>query len=212
MVFRKGKGFRSFISCQLLFYKSWISSPKFWIENLSIENRCTTNQSRTAFFKKRKKKKEAAVCFSALQFWPHSVSRQCLWMSSQQCWEWGDVVELHSGWLTFPLPCLPAVPRPAAGQLRISDVTHSTMRLNWDAAPGPVRKYIITYKPEEGEVKEVQLWLYDGVLAPLQGYMTNTWKTSEGVLMQQLFNYGRSYDQYISWSWFITLSRFESAK
>lgn len=48
------------------------------------------------------------------------------------------------------------------------------MRLNWDAAPGPVRKYIITYKPEEGEVKEVQLWLYDGVLAPLQGYMTNT--------------------------------------
>lgn len=48
------------------------------------------------------------------------------------------------------------------------------MKLNWDAAPGPVRKYIITYKPEEGEVKEVQLWLYDGVLAPLQGYMTNT--------------------------------------
>lgn len=66
------------------------------------------------------------------------------------------------------------MPRPAAGQLRISDVTHSTMRLNWDAAPGPVRKYIITYKPEEGEVKEVQLWLYDDVLAPLQGYMTNT--------------------------------------
>lgn len=77
------------------------------------------------------------------------------------------------------------------------------MRLNWDAAPGPVRKYIITYKPEEGEVKEVQLWLYDGVLAPLQGYMTNTWKTSEGVLMQQLFSYGRL---------IITLSRFESAK
>uniref|UniRef100_A0A3Q4H193 Collagen, type XII, alpha 1b n=1 Tax=Neolamprologus brichardi TaxID=32507 RepID=A0A3Q4H193_NEOBR len=69
----------------------------------------------------------------------------------------GDVVELHSGWLTFPLPCLPAVPRPAAGQLRISDVTHSTMRLNWDAAPGPVRKYIITYKPEEGEVKEIEV-------------------------------------------------------
>uniref|UniRef100_A0A669BGH9 Collagen alpha-1(XII) chain n=1 Tax=Oreochromis niloticus TaxID=8128 RepID=A0A669BGH9_ORENI len=56
------------------------------------------------------------------------------------------------------------LPRPAAGQLRISDVTHSTMRLNWDAAPGPVRKYYITYKPEEGEAKEVQLWLYDGVL------------------------------------------------
>ena len=29
------------------------------------------------------------------------------------------------------------------------------MLLDWDAAPGPVRKYIITYKPEEGEVKEV---------------------------------------------------------
>uniref|UniRef100_A0A3Q4MGK4 Collagen alpha-1(XII) chain n=1 Tax=Neolamprologus brichardi TaxID=32507 RepID=A0A3Q4MGK4_NEOBR len=49
------------------------------------------------------------------------------------------------------------LPRPAAGQLRISDVTHSTMRLNWDAAPGPVRKYIITYKPEEGEVKEIEV-------------------------------------------------------
>uniref|UniRef100_A0A669FBK5 Collagen type XII alpha 1 chain n=1 Tax=Oreochromis niloticus TaxID=8128 RepID=A0A669FBK5_ORENI len=68
-----------------------------------------------------------------------------------------DVVELHSGWLMFPLPCLPAVPRPAAGQLRISDVTHSTMRLNWDAAPGPVRKYYITYKPEEGEAKEIEV-------------------------------------------------------
>uniref|UniRef100_A0A3Q3CJL9 Collagen, type XII, alpha 1b n=1 Tax=Haplochromis burtoni TaxID=8153 RepID=A0A3Q3CJL9_HAPBU len=49
------------------------------------------------------------------------------------------------------------LPRPAAGQLRISDVTHSTMKLNWDAAPGPVRKYIITYKPEEGEVKEIEV-------------------------------------------------------
>uniref|UniRef100_A0A669CR94 Collagen type XII alpha 1 chain n=1 Tax=Oreochromis niloticus TaxID=8128 RepID=A0A669CR94_ORENI len=49
------------------------------------------------------------------------------------------------------------LPRPAAGQLRISDVTHSTMRLNWDAAPGPVRKYYITYKPEEGEAKEIEV-------------------------------------------------------
>uniref|UniRef100_A0A8C9RCC6 Collagen alpha-1(XII) chain n=1 Tax=Scleropages formosus TaxID=113540 RepID=A0A8C9RCC6_SCLFO len=38
----------------------------------------------------------------------------------------------------------------------ITDVTHSTMRLNWDAAPGNVRKYIITYKPEGGETKEVE--------------------------------------------------------
>uniref|UniRef100_A0AAQ5ZH46 Collagen alpha-1(XII) chain n=1 Tax=Amphiprion ocellaris TaxID=80972 RepID=A0AAQ5ZH46_AMPOC len=46
------------------------------------------------------------------------------------------------------LPVLPA------GVLRITDVTHSTMRLNWDAAPGAVRKYMITYKPEEGDLKE----------------------------------------------------------
>uniref|UniRef100_A0A3Q3NC05 Collagen, type XII, alpha 1b n=1 Tax=Labrus bergylta TaxID=56723 RepID=A0A3Q3NC05_9LABR len=48
------------------------------------------------------------------------------------------------------------LPRPPAGVLRISDVTHSTMRLNWDAAPGAVRKYIINYKPEEGDLKEVK--------------------------------------------------------
>uniref|UniRef100_A0A672GF23 Collagen, type XII, alpha 1b n=1 Tax=Salarias fasciatus TaxID=181472 RepID=A0A672GF23_SALFA len=54
-----------------------------------------------------------------------------------------------------PPPPPPAVPMPAAGALRISDVTHSTMRLNWDAAPGAVLKYIITYKPDEGDLKEV---------------------------------------------------------
>uniref|UniRef100_A0AAR2KZ53 Collagen alpha-1(XII) chain n=1 Tax=Pygocentrus nattereri TaxID=42514 RepID=A0AAR2KZ53_PYGNA len=49
------------------------------------------------------------------------------------------------------------LPLPPAGELRITDVTHSTMLLDWDAAPGPVRKYIITYKPEEGEVKELEV-------------------------------------------------------
>ncbi|XP_051264917.1 collagen alpha-1(XII) chain isoform X5 [Dicentrarchus labrax] len=49
------------------------------------------------------------------------------------------------------------LPMPPAGVLRITDVTHSTMRLNWDAAPGAVRKYIITYKPEEGDLKEVEV-------------------------------------------------------
>uniref|UniRef100_A0AAQ4RUI8 Collagen type XII alpha 1 chain n=1 Tax=Gasterosteus aculeatus aculeatus TaxID=481459 RepID=A0AAQ4RUI8_GASAC len=49
------------------------------------------------------------------------------------------------------LPVLPA------GVLRITDVTHSTMRLYWDAAPGAVRKYIITYKPEEGDLKEMEV-------------------------------------------------------
>ncbi|XP_039638765.1 collagen alpha-1(XII) chain isoform X1 [Perca fluviatilis] len=49
------------------------------------------------------------------------------------------------------------LPVPPAGVLRITDVTHSTMRLNWDAAPGAVRKYMITYKPEEGDLKEAEV-------------------------------------------------------
>lgn len=48
-----------------------------------------------------------------------------------------------------------SVPLPPAGQLRVRDVTHSTLNLDWDAAPGPVEKYLITYKPENGEAKEV---------------------------------------------------------
>ncbi|KAJ8389361.1 hypothetical protein AAFF_G00120690 [Aldrovandia affinis] len=48
-------------------------------------------------------------------------------------------------------------PMPPAGELRVSDVTHSSMRLNWDAAPGNVRKYTVTYKPEEGEAKEIEV-------------------------------------------------------
>uniref|UniRef100_A0AAQ5ZR50 Collagen, type XII, alpha 1a n=1 Tax=Amphiprion ocellaris TaxID=80972 RepID=A0AAQ5ZR50_AMPOC len=46
--------------------------------------------------------------------------------------------------------------RHVANQL-VRDVTHSTMWLNWDAAPGLVRKYIITYKPEDGEAKELEV-------------------------------------------------------
>ncbi|XP_076834640.1 collagen alpha-1(XII) chain isoform X2 [Brachyhypopomus gauderio] len=49
------------------------------------------------------------------------------------------------------------LPLPPAGELRITDVTHSTMLLNWDEAPGLVRKYIITYKPEDGEAKELEV-------------------------------------------------------
>lgn len=48
------------------------------------------------------------------------------------------------------------MPLPPAGELRINDVTHSTMKLNWDAAPGPVTKYTVTYQPEDGEPKEVE--------------------------------------------------------
>ncbi|XP_039507001.1 collagen alpha-1(XII) chain isoform X2 [Pimephales promelas] len=49
------------------------------------------------------------------------------------------------------------LPLPESGELRITDVTHSTMQLDWDASPGTVRKYIITYKPDEGEAKEVEV-------------------------------------------------------
>ncbi|XP_051578358.1 collagen alpha-1(XII) chain-like [Myxocyprinus asiaticus] len=49
------------------------------------------------------------------------------------------------------------LPLPSSGELRITDVTHSTMLLDWDAAPGAVRKYIITYKPEDGESKELEV-------------------------------------------------------
>ncbi|XP_053488110.1 collagen alpha-1(XII) chain isoform X1 [Ictalurus furcatus] len=49
------------------------------------------------------------------------------------------------------------LPLPPPGELTITDVTHSSMLLNWDAAPGLVRKYIITYKPAEGESKELEV-------------------------------------------------------
>ncbi|XP_067222856.1 collagen alpha-1(XII) chain isoform X4 [Chanodichthys erythropterus] len=49
------------------------------------------------------------------------------------------------------------LPLPPSGELRIMDFTHSTMQLDWDASPGAVRKYIITYKPEDGEVKELEV-------------------------------------------------------
>ncbi|KAK7142862.1 hypothetical protein R3I94_012270 [Phoxinus phoxinus] len=49
------------------------------------------------------------------------------------------------------------LPLPPSGELRITDVTHSTMQLDWDASPGAVRKYIITYKPDEGETKELEV-------------------------------------------------------
>uniref|UniRef100_A0A8C2Z6A7 Collagen type XII alpha 1 chain n=1 Tax=Cyclopterus lumpus TaxID=8103 RepID=A0A8C2Z6A7_CYCLU len=51
----------------------------------------------------------------------------------------------------------PTMPLPPAGKLVVRDVTHSTMRLSWDAAPGLVRKYLITYKPEDGDAKELEV-------------------------------------------------------
>lgn len=52
--------------------------------------------------------------------------------------------------------CSLSVPAPPPGDLKITGVTHSTMKLNWDAAPGAVRKYTVTYKPQDGEPKEVR--------------------------------------------------------
>uniref|UniRef100_A0A8C7N344 Collagen type XII alpha 1 chain n=1 Tax=Oncorhynchus kisutch TaxID=8019 RepID=A0A8C7N344_ONCKI len=49
--------------------------------------------------------------------------------------------------------------------LRVRDVTHSALKMNWDAAPGAVLKYIITYKPDEGEAKEVRLNALDNLIS-----------------------------------------------
>lgn len=48
---------------------------------------------------------------------------------------------------------------PPAGELRVRDVTHSTMVLYWDAAPGAVRKYKVIYQAEDGDPKEVSFSL-----------------------------------------------------
>ncbi|XP_056282175.1 collagen alpha-1(XII) chain isoform X2 [Pseudoliparis swirei] len=49
------------------------------------------------------------------------------------------------------------LPLAPAGKLVVRDVTHSSIRLFWDAAPGLVRKYLITYKPEDGDAKELEV-------------------------------------------------------
>ncbi|XP_059208525.1 collagen alpha-1(XII) chain [Centropristis striata] len=49
------------------------------------------------------------------------------------------------------------LPLPPAGKLTVREITHSTMRLIWDAAPGLVRKYIVTYRPEDGDAKELEV-------------------------------------------------------
>lgn len=47
------------------------------------------------------------------------------------------------------------MPLPKPQNLKLRDVTHSTINVSWDPVPGKVRKYIVRYKaPEEG-VKEV---------------------------------------------------------
>uniref|UniRef100_A0A8D2LYC8 Collagen alpha-1(XII) chain n=1 Tax=Varanus komodoensis TaxID=61221 RepID=A0A8D2LYC8_VARKO len=49
------------------------------------------------------------------------------------------------------------LPLSGAKSLRIRDITHSSMRVNWEHAPGKVRKYILRYKAPEDEIKEVEV-------------------------------------------------------
>lgn len=54
-----------------------------------------------------------------------------------------------------------AVPLPGPRGLTIRDVTHSTMNVVWDPAPGKVRKYILRYKiADDADVKEVKFLKY----------------------------------------------------
>ncbi|XP_009571425.1 PREDICTED: collagen alpha-1(XII) chain-like, partial [Fulmarus glacialis] len=50
------------------------------------------------------------------------------------------------------------LPLPGPRGLTIQDVTHSSMNVLWDPAPGKVRKYILRYKiADEADVKEVEI-------------------------------------------------------
>ncbi|KAL8172633.1 UNVERIFIED_CONTAM: hypothetical protein K2H54_004142 [Gekko kuhli] len=50
------------------------------------------------------------------------------------------------------------LPLSGARSLRARDITHSSMRVYWEAASGKVRKYIVKYKAgEDDDVKEVEV-------------------------------------------------------
>ncbi|XP_075454123.1 collagen alpha-1(XII) chain isoform X4 [Ascaphus truei] len=50
------------------------------------------------------------------------------------------------------------LPIQGVGDIRTREITHSSMNVYWDAAPGNVRKYIVRYKTsEEEEFKEVEV-------------------------------------------------------
>ncbi|XP_057679033.1 collagen alpha-1(XII) chain isoform X2 [Corythoichthys intestinalis] len=69
-----------------------------------------------------------------------------------------SVLAQHGDALSEPLKTTGVtLPMPPAGALRVSGVTHSSMKLQWDAAPGAVRKYLVNYKPEDGDAKEVEV-------------------------------------------------------
>lgn len=47
------------------------------------------------------------------------------------------------------------MPLPKPRDLKLRDVTHSTINVSWEPAPGKVRKYIVRYKTPEEDVKQV---------------------------------------------------------
>ncbi|XP_008572507.1 PREDICTED: collagen alpha-1(XII) chain, partial [Galeopterus variegatus] len=49
------------------------------------------------------------------------------------------------------------LPLPRPEDLKLRDVTHSTMNVFWEPVPGKVRKYIVRYKTPEEDVKEVEV-------------------------------------------------------
>lgn len=101
-------------------------------------------------------------------------SRSHTYVVNKLMWVLGGIPDLQRADTHKP-PCC-SVPLPPAGQLRVRDVTHSTMNLDWDAAPGPVEKYLITYKPENGEAKEVSsCWFLS--CSSRWSSQTQSWKT-----------------------------------
>jgi collagen type XII alpha len=48
-----------------------------------------------------------------------------------------------------------AVPLPKPQDVKLRDVTHSTMNVIWEPVLGKVRKYIVRYKTPEEDFKEV---------------------------------------------------------
>lgn len=53
------------------------------------------------------------------------------------------------------MSCASSVPLPRPQDVKLRDVTHSTMNVVWEPVLGKVRKYIVRYKTPEEEFKEV---------------------------------------------------------
>jgi collagen type XII alpha len=53
------------------------------------------------------------------------------------------------------MACASSVPLPRPQDVKLRDVTHSTMNVVWEPVLGKVRKYIVRYKTPDEEFKEV---------------------------------------------------------